>query len=43
MEIDADGRRAVCRTYRIIIERRPVILITECFPLALYAGERDGI
>jgi chorismate-pyruvate lyase len=42
METDAEGRRAVCRTYRIIIERRPVILITECFPLALYAGERDG-
>jgi chorismate-pyruvate lyase len=41
MELSADGRRAVCRTYRIIIERRPVILITECFPLALYAGEPD--
>jgi chorismate-pyruvate lyase len=39
IEVDSDGRRAVCRTYRIIIERRPVILITECFPLALYAGE----
>jgi len=27
---------AVYRTYRIIIERHPVILITEYFPLALY-------
>jgi chorismate-pyruvate lyase len=36
LEVDATGVRSVCRTYRIIIERRPVILITECFPLALY-------
>lgn len=43
MESDADGHRAVCRTYRIIIARKPVILITECFPLALYAGERDDL
>lgn len=42
MEVSSDGGRAVCRTYRIIIDRRPVILITECFPLALYAGERDA-
>ncbi len=32
----ADGEPAVFRTYRIIIDRRPVILITEYFPLALY-------
>jgi chorismate-pyruvate lyase len=43
LELNADGRRAVCRTYRIIIERRPVILITECFPLALYAGGEDVV
>jgi chorismate-pyruvate lyase len=42
LDVDADGRRAVCRTYRIFIERCPVILITECFPLELYAGARDG-
>jgi chorismate-pyruvate lyase len=31
----------VCRTYRIIIDREPVILITESFPLSLYRqGER---
>ncbi len=34
----AGGGQAVCRTYRIIIDKRPVILITECFPLALYTG-----
>lgn len=34
----AGGGQAVCRTYRIIIAKRPVILITECFPLALYNG-----
>ncbi len=32
---DPDGDR-VFRTYRIIIDRAPVILITETFPLALY-------
>lgn len=32
----ADDQVAVFRTYRIIIARRPVILITEYFPLALY-------
>ncbi|QIK36722.1 DUF98 domain-containing protein [Caldichromatium japonicum] len=32
----ANGESAVFRTYRIIIARRPVILITEYFPLALY-------
>jgi len=32
----ADGAAAVFRTYRIFIERQPVILITEYFPLALY-------
>jgi chorismate-pyruvate lyase len=42
LQSDADGRCAVCRTYRIIIERRPVILITECFPLALYAEEQEA-
>jgi chorismate-pyruvate lyase len=31
------GSDRVFRTYRIIIDRRPVILITETFPLALYA------
>lgn len=43
IESDAAGHRAICRTYRIIIARQPVILITECFPLVLYAGERDGL
>ncbi|WP_295405372.1 chorismate pyruvate-lyase family protein, partial [uncultured Thiocystis sp.] len=32
----ADGAAAVFRTYRIFIDKRPVILITEYFPLALY-------
>ena len=32
----APGGESVFRTYRIIIEGRPVILITEYFPLALY-------
>jgi chorismate-pyruvate lyase len=32
----AGGELAVFRTYRITIEHRPVILITEYFPLALY-------
>ena len=32
----ADGAAAVFRTYRIFIDQRPVILITEYFPLALY-------
>lgn len=32
----ADGSHSVCRTYRIIIAKRPVILITECFPLEQY-------
>lgn len=32
----ADGAAAVFRTYRIFIERQPVMLITEYFPLALY-------
>ncbi|MBK1723290.1 chorismate--pyruvate lyase family protein [Thiocystis violacea] len=32
----ADGAMAVFRTYRIIIDGRPVILITEYFPLDLY-------
>lgn len=31
-----DGNRALFRTYRIIIDGKPVILITETFPLALY-------
>jgi chorismate-pyruvate lyase len=33
------GEETVFRTYRIIIEREPVILITESFPLALYRSE----
>jgi chorismate-pyruvate lyase len=33
------GGQTVFRTYRIIIEGEPVILITESFPLALYRGE----
>lgn len=41
LEQDAEDNRSVCRTYRIIIGRRPVILITECFPLALYARDRS--
>ncbi|MFD2111151.1 chorismate--pyruvate lyase family protein [Thiorhodococcus fuscus] len=32
----AEGVAAVFRTYRIIIDGRPVILITEYFPLTLY-------
>ncbi|QGU33265.1 chorismate--pyruvate lyase family protein [Thermochromatium tepidum] len=32
----ASGETTVFRTYRIIIEHRPVILITEYFPLDLY-------
>lgn len=36
LERTADGELAVFRTYRIFIERQPVILITEYFPLALY-------
>ncbi|EGV28425.1 protein of unknown function DUF98 [Thiorhodococcus drewsii AZ1] len=32
----AEGAAAVFRTYRIIIDGRPVILITEYFPLTLY-------
>ena len=32
----SDGAAAVFRTYRIIIEHRPAILITEYFPLPLY-------
>lgn len=36
-----DGEGAVFRTYRIIIARRPVILITEYFPLALYRLGQD--
>jgi len=32
----ADSGPSVFRTYRIIIGGRPVILITECFPLALF-------
>lgn len=39
LERDAEGERRVCRTYRIIIAKRPVILITECFPLALYRSD----
>ncbi len=42
MEIGIDhpdpGEERVFRTYRIIIAGAPVILITESFPLALYAG-----
>jgi chorismate-pyruvate lyase len=30
------GGGTVFRTYRIIIDREPVILITESFPLSLY-------
>ncbi len=33
---DKTGRDGLFRTYRIIIQREPVILITETFPLALY-------
>jgi chorismate-pyruvate lyase len=31
-----DEAESVYRTYRIIIDRKPVILITEAFPLAVY-------
>lgn len=36
LERSTDGAKSVFRTYRIIIDGHPVILITECFPLALY-------
>jgi chorismate-pyruvate lyase len=39
LETDDAGVRQVFRTYRIVIDRRPVILITEYFPLALYRPE----
>ena len=38
LERGEDGAPCVYRTYRIVIERRPVILITELFPLHLYGG-----
>ncbi len=38
LERSADGAESVFRTYRIIIDGHPVILITECFPLTLYRG-----
>ena len=37
MDRDGDAGAAVFRTYRIIIGGHPVILITERFPLALFA------
>jgi chorismate-pyruvate lyase len=37
IEQDAEGNDALFRTYRIIIAGEPVILITETFPLQLYA------
>ena len=36
LEETETGEKTVFRTYRIIIERAPVILITESFPLAVY-------
>jgi chorismate-pyruvate lyase len=36
LDRSSDGAESVFRTYRITIDGRPVILITECFPLALY-------
>ena len=36
LERTGEGALAVFRTYRIFIERHPVILITEYFPLDLY-------
>lgn len=33
-----DGQRRISRTYRIIIEGNPVILITESFPYSVYAA-----
>ncbi|MBK1719606.1 chorismate--pyruvate lyase family protein [Thiocystis violacea] len=36
LERTDDGETVVFRTYRIIIDHQPVILITEYFPLALY-------
>jgi chorismate-pyruvate lyase len=38
---DPENRDLVCRTYRIIIDREPVILITESFPLSLYRRQED--
>ncbi len=36
LECQTAGAEAIFRTYRIFIDRQPVILITEYFPLALY-------
>jgi chorismate-pyruvate lyase len=36
LEREPPGHDSVFRTYRIVIGRHPVILITECFPLQLY-------
>jgi chorismate-pyruvate lyase len=38
-EQPAPAGQVVFRTYRIIIEREPVILITESFPLSLYDAD----
>lgn len=38
LERDPPGLGSVFRTYRIVIARHPVILITEHFPLELYLG-----
>lgn len=38
LEADCSAQGAVFRTYRIVIGRHPVILITEYFPLDLYLG-----
>jgi chorismate-pyruvate lyase len=38
LEREPRGRDSVFRTYRIVIDRNPVILITECFPLEIYVG-----
>lgn len=38
LKVEPAGATSVFRTYRIVIDRHPVILITEHFPLHLYGG-----
>jgi len=43
LEADQSARGSVFRTYRIVIGRHPVILITEYFPLDLYLGASAAV
>lgn len=36
----ADGNINIIRTYRLFIDKEPVILITESFPLSTYTGDQ---